>query len=539
MHRNNGCVRLASLVNQEKTTSYNLQIITFLYNHILLIVVYKCLAEFLKTRKGKYVLFLGAGASISSGGRTTQGIIDDIIERYELDSKNPWNSFCNFLRKTGEKERHAALSKYFKDMKPSTGYETLAKLIDDGYFRLILTTNFDFMLEECLKKTKLVPNKDYFICIVDGEKKDILIRKLEDESMIRIVKLHGDYKTGILPFTEEETFMFDKEIEELLKRLTKEGIIFVGYSGIDRDVLKCLSHEGESIWWVNPKKITADRSVEVRNPDEYMLNKEIYKVLINRESHDNFFWGEDGKSDTFFEKISQRILPRDINSFCDQFKFGATKYRKMRDLFEPPYQYEEMKSKLNEHKVLLILGEAHLGKTYTALNLLYDYYVEGFNVDFRSGLFQKEMQYEMLYQWEDILKPNTVIYLEDPFGMTEPVNVQIFKSELKRIIQRIQNSESRVIITSRLNIFREVGDPREFPMIVELMKQDVSYDMEKRIRIIDNYVAVYKPKWKGSLNDVINGSILRELIAKELTEPHNIELFFEKSSKIQNTEHLL
>ena len=44
--------------------------------------MYKCLAEFLKTRKGKYVLFLGAGASISSGGRTTQGIIDDIIERY-------------------------------------------------------------------------------------------------------------------------------------------------------------------------------------------------------------------------------------------------------------------------------------------------------------------------------------------------------------------------------------------------------------------------------------------------------------------------
>ena len=154
-----------------RLTCYNLQIITFLYNHILLIVVYKCLAEFLKTRKGKYVLFLGAGASISSGGRTTQEIIDGIIERYELDSKNSWNSFCNFLRKTGVKERHAALSKYFEDMKPSTGYEILAKLIDEGYFRLILTTNFDFMLEECLKKTKLVLNKDYFICIVDGEKK--------------------------------------------------------------------------------------------------------------------------------------------------------------------------------------------------------------------------------------------------------------------------------------------------------------------------------------------------------------------------------
>jgi len=36
----------------------------------------------------------------------------------------------------------------------------------------------------------------------------------------------------------------------------------------------------------------------------------------------------------------------------------------MKDLFEPPYQYEEMKRKLDEYGVLLILGEAHLGKTY-------------------------------------------------------------------------------------------------------------------------------------------------------------------------------
>ena len=147
--------------------------------------------------------------------------------------------------------------------------------------------------------------------------------EIEDESMIRIVKLHGDYKRKILPYTEGETFQFEKEVEKCLKRLTMEGIVFVGYSGMDRDVLKCLSQEGGSVWWVNPRKVTAD---------------------------------------IFFKKIHERISVRDINTFCDQFKFGATRYRKMKDLFEPPYQYDEMKRKLNEHRVLLILGEAHLGK---------------------------------------------------------------------------------------------------------------------------------------------------------------------------------
>ena len=497
------------------------------------------LAQLLKTRKGKYILFLGAGASLSSGGKTTNEIVADIVEKYKLDSRDPWNSFCTFLKRRGENERFDILSKYFEDMEPSAGYRILVKLIEEGYFRLILTTNFDYMLEGALKETNLFLNKDYFVCIVGEGKEDILTKKLEDESMIRIVKLHGDYKSRILPFTEGETFQFKEKLEECLKRLTKEGIVFVGYSGMDGDVLKCLSQMGESAWWVNPRKVTADTVTAEKNSDEYSLNEDIYKILINRKSHENFIWGEYGKSDIFFEKIYEKISVRDIDSFCDQFKFGATRYWRMKDLFEPPYQYEEMKGKLNEHKVLLILGEAHLGKTYTAYNLLYDYYVEGFTVDFRSGLYRREMQQEIMYQWENLLKPNTVIYLEDPFGQTEPENVQIFRSELERIVQRIQNSESMVVITSRLSIFKEVGDPDEFPMIVELMKHDISYDLEKRKRIIDKYMAVYKPAWMKLLDKNIDGVSLKEYIARNLKEPHNIEIFFEKTLRIRDIRLLI
>ena len=179
------------------------------------------LSELLKTRKGKYILFLGAGATVSSGSKTTREIVTDIIEKYKLDSHDPWNSFCTFLRRKSENERFDILSKYFEDMEPSVGYKILARLIEEGYFRLILTTNIDYMLEEALKETKLVLNRDYFVCSVGEGREDILTRKLEDESMIRIVKLHGDYKSRILPFTEEETFQFNKEVEKHLKRLTK------------------------------------------------------------------------------------------------------------------------------------------------------------------------------------------------------------------------------------------------------------------------------------------------------------------------------
>jgi hypothetical protein len=233
--------------------------------------VHRKLAELLKTRKGKYILFLGAGASLTSGGKTAKELVKDVVKRFALDSHTPWDSFCSFLKGINEKERFDIFSKYFEDMNPSPGYEILANLIKEGYFRLILTTNFDFMLEAALTQTGLVPNKDYFVCVVGAEKEDILIKKMEDNSMIRIVKLHRDYKTGILPFTEEETFTFEDTMKDCLNRPTREGIVFVGYSVMDRDIVTCLPHEGGSVWWVNPRKVTADTTIAQRNPDEYML----------------------------------------------------------------------------------------------------------------------------------------------------------------------------------------------------------------------------------------------------------------------------
>ncbi len=105
------------------------------------------MAQLLKIRKGKYTLFLGAGASISSGGKTSQEIVDDIVKNYGLDTRGCWKSFYDFLKRRGENERFDVLSKYFEDMGPSSGYKILATLIEEGYFKLVLTTNFDFMFQ--------------------------------------------------------------------------------------------------------------------------------------------------------------------------------------------------------------------------------------------------------------------------------------------------------------------------------------------------------------------------------------------------------
>lgn len=221
---------------------------------------------------------------------------------------------------------------------------------------------------------------------------------------------------------------------------------------------------------------------------------------------------------------------RDIDSFCDYLKFNAIRYRKMKDLFEPPYNYEEMKQTLEKYRVLFILGEPHLGKTYTALNMLYDYYNQGLSVSFHSEWDMVDMHLELAY-WRQILECHTVIYFKDPFGNEEPENVQAFALRLERILKSIQYSKKMVIITSPLNVFNQMSHD-DLPQRVELKK--TSYDTEKRKKIIDNYITVYNPAWKDLVNERVNGNTLKEYIAEELTEPHTISVFFEKSLNIKD-----
>jgi len=307
--------------------------------------VFKYLAELLETRKGEYVLFLGAGTSISYG-KTTEELVRDIVSKVGLNPENPWDSFCHFLREIGSKKRYSILSRYFKGMRPSVGYKALAKLIERGYFRIILTTNFDFMLEEALKKTNLVMSKDYFICTYGAEKENSLRRKLEDESMIRIVKLHGDYSKRILPIAEKNTFTCGKELEKSLKKLTKESMIFVGYSKIDNDVLSCLTRRGKSLWWVNERKVTAEKTAGGKSIDTLDLNEEIYRILLSRGAHENSIWGEDGKSDIFFKKIYRETIKKNVDSDHDRFTFGVGVGK---SLLEPPYQRSNGNKASDQH----------------------------------------------------------------------------------------------------------------------------------------------------------------------------------------------
>src|SRR4051812_22285157 len=163
------------------------------------------LANRMKLRKRpgeKYVLMLGAGASMSSGVKSTPKLMDELLQLYGQDidpALRLEDRFDKLWQRTSDRDRRMLLQPYLEH-EPSVGYTKLAALIDAGYFDLALTFNFDDLLENALTSFGFHDFKR----VIRGETIDDEIQKLVDapEPAFKIIKLHGSLESS-------DHFLFD------------------------------------------------------------------------------------------------------------------------------------------------------------------------------------------------------------------------------------------------------------------------------------------------------------------------------------------
>lgn len=95
-----------------------------------------------------FVLVLGAGASRSSGILEThkikQEIANMVLGKYTPDFDTQWRTLDRV-------ERRQFIDRYLRGKTPSSGYDSLVRIIKVGYFKVILTFNFDDLLERALE----------------------------------------------------------------------------------------------------------------------------------------------------------------------------------------------------------------------------------------------------------------------------------------------------------------------------------------------------------------------------------------------------
>ncbi|MBI4494699.1 MAG: SIR2 family protein [Chloroflexi bacterium] len=204
----------------------------------------------LHSNPGAYALLLGSGVSTSAGVPTGWSIVLDLIRKLAAAAKEnavdpaawyrqtfgeepDYSAVLSRLAKT-QADRMSLLRRYFEPTEedraagfklPTKAHRAIARLVALGYIRVILTTNFDRLMETALQEEGIVPT----VIASPDAARGALPYSLEK---CVLVKLNGDYLDTRIKNTAEELASHEPDLQRFIDRVLDDlGLIVCGWSG--------------------------------------------------------------------------------------------------------------------------------------------------------------------------------------------------------------------------------------------------------------------------------------------------------------------
>lgn len=197
---------------------------------------------------GVQALLLGSGISRAAGIPTGWEIVVDLIRQLgqvrEAGEQADWPAWyrATFDRAPNYSEildavastpaeRRSVIQRYIEaeegehSRRPTKAHDAIAKLVAAGAIRVIVTTNFDRLLEAALREAGVEP-------VVIASDDAIVGATPLVHSRCTIIKLHGDYMDARIRNTEGELETYSPAMNALLDRVLDEyGLVVCGWSG--------------------------------------------------------------------------------------------------------------------------------------------------------------------------------------------------------------------------------------------------------------------------------------------------------------------
>ena len=295
-----------------------------------------------------------------------------------------------------------------------------------------------------------------------------------------------------------------------------------------KDILKLKPHPPKKIFFL------LENIVSHYNKDSGSLD---YKRIINELSSYNIKFSErvnyySSKS----EKDFLRLIGKDMNNWYLNFESN----------FVEPINYSKIKSKLFINQILFLIGSPQSGKTFTAVKLMFEYYLRGIkpiwilgsDLDEVTAKKRRKDCRQVFENISNILKPKTIIYFEDPFGKYSYERNLHIEQNLQIIIEKIREvKDVYIIVTSRENVFRDFEKEKRlnenFQKFIESINlMSPSYDHHKRYEMLCNWASNFGCLWYRE-QDLLN-SIKEKIYKDKLLTPLCIRQF--ANATISNTD---
>jgi hypothetical protein len=237
------------------------------------------LALSVHSNPGVYALLLGSGLSRSAGVPTGWEIVLDLIRKLALlkgeacepdpetwyatafSSDPDYSEILAGISKSST-ERMQLLRSYFEPSQteldegrkqPTPAHRAIAELVTKGYIRVIVTTNFDRLMEQALVDLGVQP---VVISTTDSAVGALPLA----HSRCTVIKVNGDYLDSRLKNTRDELARYEEPIDRLLDRVFDEyGLVICGWSGdwdtALRAALERCSTRRFTMYWASRSKL--------------------------------------------------------------------------------------------------------------------------------------------------------------------------------------------------------------------------------------------------------------------------------------------
>lgn len=244
--------------------------------------------------KGIYALLLGSGVSTSAGIPTGWEIVKDLIRkvarlqgencepdppqwyREKFSSDPDYGSLLELVAKSPT-ERSQLLRAYFEPTVeeqeqgrkvPTEAHRAIASLASRGHIRVIVTTNFDRLIERALDEGGVTPT-----VISSGDSAEGAMPL--QFTKCTVIKVHGDYMDTRIRNTPGELAEFDARMNALLDRVFDEfGLIVCGWSAewdtaLRNAIERCKSRRFTTYWTrIGEPRDSAKRLIRLRQAQE-------------------------------------------------------------------------------------------------------------------------------------------------------------------------------------------------------------------------------------------------------------------------------
>lgn len=289
--------------------------------------------------KGVFALLLGSGlsraAEIPTGWEITLDLIRRLATAQGVPEQSDWAAW--YRDKVGKEpdysglllelaaspeERRSILHSYIEPSEedreegkktPTAAHYAIADLVRSGHIRVIITTNFDRLLENALRERGIEPT---IVASVDA----LAGAEPITHTTCYILKLHGDYKDARILNTEAELDGYPEKYNALLDRILDEhGVIVSGWSGEWDNALRAAflraPNRRYSLYW-------AARG-EIKDGAQQLIDHRRAQVVAITDA-DSFFTGLKERVETLDQ--SRRVNPLSLDLAINSAKRFLAKH---------------------------------------------------------------------------------------------------------------------------------------------------------------------------------------------------------------------